>query len=79
MLTCEAAIELLSEYLEAMLTAETLAELEAHLAACPPCVAYLNTFRRTRELAAAAGRVEMPEELKLRLREVLRRLGSAPR
>ena len=79
MLTCEAAIELLSEYLEAMLTLESLAELEAHLAACPPCVAYLNTFRRTRELAAAAGRVEMPEELKLRLGAVLRRLGSAPR
>ena len=79
MLTCESAIELLSDYLEALLTPEALAELEAHLAACAPCVAYLNTFRRTREVAAAAGRVEMPEELKVRLREVLRQLGSSPR
>jgi anti-sigma factor RsiW len=79
MLTCEGAIALLSDYLEAVLTAEALAELERHLAACPPCVAYLNTFRRTREVATAAGRVEMPEEMKVRLREVLRQLGSSPR
>jgi anti-sigma factor RsiW len=79
MLTCESAIELLSEYLEALLTPETLAELEGHLAACAPCVAYLNTFRRTREVAAAAGRVEMPEELKVRLRDILRQLGPSPR
>jgi hypothetical protein len=36
-----------------------------------PCVAYLRTYRKTQELTGAAGRIEMPEELKTRLRELL--------
>lgn len=70
-MTCKDAIELFSEYLEAAVDAETLARLEQHLGDCPPCVAYLNTFRRSRELAREASRVEMPPELKRRLRQFL--------
>jgi len=45
--------------------------LEDHFKACDPCVAYLRTYRRTKELAARAGRVDMPEEMKDRLRQLL--------
>jgi anti-sigma factor RsiW len=77
--TCKETIELLSEYLEATLDGETAAELERHLADCAPCRAYLNTYRRTRELTGEAGRVEMPEEMKARLREfLLRQLRTGP-
>ena len=38
---------------------------------CAPCVAYLNTYRRTRDLAADVNRVAMPDEMKTRLRAFL--------
>lgn len=70
-MTCQEAISLLVDYLEATLDDDRLARLEPHLAGCDPCVAYLNTYRRTREVAAAEGRVEMPDEMKKRLRAFL--------
>ncbi len=70
-MTCEETVALLSDYLEMALGAETIAELERHLGECAPCVAYLNTFRAARRVAAEAARVEMPEEMKERLRSFL--------
>jgi anti-sigma factor RsiW len=70
-LTCEDVIGMLVDYLEAALTPDTVTALERHLEICPPCVAYLNTYRKTRELAGTAGRVEMPEEMKRVLRDQL--------
>jgi anti-sigma factor RsiW len=70
-MTCQDAIALLGDYLEMALGAETIADLERHLGECAPCVAYLNTFRATRRVAAEAARVEMPEEMKERLRSFL--------
>jgi len=51
-MTCQDAIALLGDYLEMALGAETIADLERHLGECAPCVAYLNTFRATRRMAA---------------------------
>ena len=70
-LTCRETIGLLADYLEAALTQEQLAELEAHLADCEPCQAYLNTYRRTKTLTAQTERVEMPAEMRRRLSEFL--------
>lgn len=69
--TCRDAIALLGEYLDAVLGEDALRALEEHLRDCAPCVAYLNTYRRTREVAATVNRVEMPDEMKRRLREFL--------
>jgi len=67
--TCKDFIlDFLSDYLENMLSPEAVADLEAHLARCPACVAYLNTYRRTRELAGEAIHVAMPEDMKAILR-----------
>ena len=70
-MTCRDAIAVLSDFLEQALSPEIAAELEAHLRDCPPCRAYLNTYKKTRGLVARAGRMEMPEELKGRLRQFL--------
>ncbi len=72
-MTCREAIDRLAEYLDAELTPRTLAALEAHLAACAACRAFLATYRKTRELAAKIHRVELPEPLKARLRSLLTR------
>jgi hypothetical protein len=71
-MTCRDVIALLGELLEQTLPEAVGAELQAHLGDCPPCVAYLNTYRETRRLVGRAGRVEMPVELKERLRQFLR-------
>ncbi len=71
MLTCKDVIELLLEYLEVNLGPAEVAQLERHLADCPPCVAYLNTYEKTRQLTGQAARVPMPDEMKERLRQFL--------
>ena len=70
-MTCQEAIARLADFLEGLVGGEVLASLEAHLRDCAPCQAYLNTYRRTSELAARANRVEMPDEMKDRLRAFL--------
>jgi predicted anti-sigma-YlaC factor YlaD len=70
-LTCKETIAVLSDYLGALCGPDVIERLEAHLRDCAPCRAYLATFRRTRELTKTVGRVEMPPEMKARLRQFL--------
>lgn len=76
-LTCRQVIlDHLDDYLDGSLGPEVVGDFERHLAMCPPCVAYLNTYRRTRELTRRAGSDAMSEEVKSRLRDfLLARLG----
>jgi anti-sigma factor RsiW len=78
-LTCRDLIGLLLGYLEATLDEDTVALFERHLADCAPCRAYLRTYDRSRQLVGEVSRVEMPVEMRDRLRDLLLgRLGSRP-
>ncbi len=46
-MTCHELVELVTEYLEDAMTASERERLEQHLAACGPCVRYLDQMRRT--------------------------------
>lgn len=70
-LTCQDVIGLLLDYLEAGLSPDAVAEFERHLEDCAPCLAYLRTYQRTRRLTAEAAHVEMPAELRGRLRALI--------
>jgi len=70
-MTCRELIEILDDYVDATMPADRAAELERHLAGCDACHAYLATYRATRRIGAAAARVEMPEEMRSRLRAFL--------
>ena len=70
-MTCRDAIGVLADFLEQTLSPEMLGALEAHLADCAPCRAYLATYRRTIALTGRAEGVEMPVEMKARLRSLL--------
>ena len=70
-LTCRDVIGLLLDYLEEALDPDTVAAFERHLQDCPPCRAYLKTYDRSRRLVREVGQVEMPQELKDRLRDLL--------
>jgi anti-sigma factor RsiW len=72
MMACKELIEnFLADYLDAALSPETVAELERHLAICPPCAAYMNTYKRTRDLAARTAPADMPPEMKAILRRFM--------
>jgi predicted anti-sigma-YlaC factor YlaD len=70
-LTCREAIARMSAYLDRELGMLDIARLALHLAGCAPCRAYLRTLRRTIQMAGRAGDVEMPDEMKRRLRAFL--------
>ena len=66
-LTCREVVELLSDYLEGVLPAGEGARVEAHLATCPDCLAYLEQLRAT---IGALGRLreqDLPRPLRARL------------
>ena len=46
-MTCQELIDFLMRYLDGDLTSTERLTFEEHLGACPPCVAYLETYRET--------------------------------
>jgi anti-sigma factor RsiW len=75
---CRELIEIIDDYLDDALAPDIAQELERHLEECAPCRAYIATYRKTRRIGAVAARVDMPEEMKARLRRFLAdNLGGA--
>lgn len=64
-------LDFLADYLEAKLDPGVMADLDRHLAVCAPCVAYMNTYKRTRELVGRTAPAEMPQEMRAILRKFL--------
>lgn len=64
---CRQAVELVTDYLEGVLTGDERTRFEAHLAGCPHCREYLREMRVT---IAALGRVE-PDSLSPEARDDL--------
>ncbi len=47
---CREVFALLSEYLDRELPEGDCAEIERHIADCPPCIEFLNSLKRSIEL-----------------------------
>ncbi len=67
-ITCQELIDFLSGYLEEALTPAQQFEFERHLAVCPSCVNYLDTYKKTLEFGKRAmleqdSLESIPEEL----------------
>jgi anti-sigma factor RsiW len=71
-LTCAQGVELLMEYLEGTLAADLRAAVEAHVAACPRCVAFIESYRRTPDVLRQATAPVLPEDLQQPLLAFLR-------
>jgi anti-sigma factor RsiW len=69
---CEELVEVLTDYLDGTLAARDRARLEAHLAVCDDCQAYLEQFETTIALADTAGEPELTPELRNNLLRVFR-------
>jgi anti-sigma factor RsiW len=77
---CQECLDLLVDYLEGELSPERALALEIHLELCPPCVAFLNTYRGTVDLARTLRADDIPPELTQRLIDFLtrERAGTLP-
>lgn len=54
LMTCRELIEFLDRYVEEALPADQRREFDRHLALCPPCVAFLESYRQVIQLVRAA-------------------------
>jgi anti-sigma factor RsiW len=72
MYTCKDAIDLLLQYLDGDMPAETREHLEEHLGGCEPCESFLKTYKATTGLCRDALASKMPDALSQNLTAFLR-------
>lgn len=69
---CLSGVELLMEYLEGALAPEVRAAIEAHVAGCPRCEAFIASYQDTPRIVREATTMEMPVDLEASLLAALR-------
>ena len=70
--TCASGVALLMEHLEGALPPDVSAGLEAHVAACPRCTAFVASYRETPRILREATAAALPPELEASLLAFLR-------
>ena len=70
--TCQSGVELLIDYLEGVLEPDVRAALEQHVAGCPRCIAFVESYRRTPNVLRNATAVTLPPDLVRKLHELVR-------
>jgi anti-sigma factor RsiW len=70
--TCAAGVERLMDYLEGVLPTDVRAALEAHVARCPRCTAFITSYAETPRILQQATAVALPVEQQHALRLFLR-------
>ena len=79
-ITCREVVDFLDEYLSGQLEGARLEEFEYHLSSCPPCINYMESYRRAVLLGRQALRrsedappAEVPDRLVEAILEARRR------
>ena len=73
-ISCGSGVELLMDYLEGVLPPEMNAALDAHVAGCERCTAFVASYRETPRILRTATAVEIPADIQQSLRAFLRQL-----
>ena len=76
---CRSLFERLSEYLDGEIDAEGCADLDAHLADCPPCREFLESLRRTVRLVQSDPSAALPVEARRAVVDAWRKAQDAVR
>lgn len=71
-LTCQELVELVSDYLEDMLSPDDRARFDAHLGTCTGCRNYLNQMRRTIQTIGHLSEADVPPAAERELLETFR-------
>ncbi len=78
-LSCREILDNLSEYIDEELDPSLCEEIEKHMADCSPCVAFLNTLKKTVVLYKYCGQESgIPKEVHLDLHKFLREKAEIP-
>ena len=72
-IVCMSGVELLMDYLEGALTTDVRTAIEAHVAGCPRCDAFIASYRETPRIVRDATTMDMPAALEASLLAALRR------
>jgi anti-sigma factor (TIGR02949 family) len=70
---CRKLRELLSEYVDADLRDAVLRELDRHLEQCPDCHVHVDSVRKVIRLFREVSADAVPFDVRIRLRDVIRR------
>jgi anti-sigma factor RsiW len=70
-LVCVDGVGFLIDYMEDMLAPDTRRAIDAHLARCPRCVAFVKSYAETPRIFREATRAVLPAALGERLRRFL--------
>lgn len=73
---CRAIFERLSEYLDGELPPALCDEVDGHLGDCTPCVAFLESLRRTVRLIETTESPRLPDDVRRSLAAAYRRFRS---
>ena len=75
-LVCVSGVALLMDYLDGVLPDETRLAIDAHVASCPKCTAFVASYRATPRILRDATETSVPEELQESLKKWLRSLAG---
>lgn len=73
-LTCRQVAEILNEFVEGALTQERTTHVQVHLEACPPCVAFANSYRVTIKISQKLQPRPVPETLRAKFEQAVKEL-----
>jgi anti-sigma factor RsiW len=74
---CASGVELLMDYLEGVLPPDVNAALEAHVAGCERCAAFVASYRETPRILREATAPPLPADVEASLKAFLRRSTRA--
>jgi anti-sigma factor RsiW len=71
-IACSSGVALLMDYLEGVLPTEVRAALEAHVAGCDRCAAFVSSYSATPRILRDATAATLPADVEASLQEFLR-------
>jgi anti-sigma factor RsiW len=77
-MACASGVELLMDYLEGVLSADLRSAIDAHVAGCPRCVAFIASYRETPRILREGTATVLPVDIQASLRAFLRGQRNAP-
>lgn len=70
---CEDLVALIIDYLEGEMDPLLREEFQRHMGDCSSCLAFLETYKKTKELTKDIKCDDIPDEVKRRVREFLKK------
>ena len=77
-IACASGVDLLMDYLEGVLSADLRSAIDAHVAGCPRCVAFIASYRETPRILREATATTLPADLQASLQAFLRAQRRMP-